>query len=74
MDQHHVPYWLWISQYIILRGLGIAISGYETLNGHNWEGYIFAGWLFLLPDVVKGREANFFKLLTGNSNEKSQDS
>jgi hypothetical protein len=74
MNDYHIPYWLWLLQYISLRFLGIGIAVYETVNGHNWEGYVFAGWLFLLPDVVKGREANFFKLLTGSNNEESKNS
>lgn len=74
MDDYQIPYWLWICQFFFFRGLGTLISVYETLHSHSWEGYVFAGWLFLLPDAIRGREGFVLKQLLGNNTNEKDNS
>jgi hypothetical protein len=70
-DVRQIPRWMWLLQIVLFRTLGCFIAINETVisssSKFQWESLVFAAWLFLFPEVVRGRGFDIFSRLTGSS-------
>jgi hypothetical protein len=76
-EYRRIPRWMWLIQIVLFRTLGGFIAVHETIispsNKFQWESLVFAGWLFLFPDAVKGRGLDILSRLIGGNQQSSGD-